>query len=67
MSGIVSDTMAEGKYSFSARKAGKNCDFQFASDAREEVVAKAKEHAASCVVCTGLNEQQLNEAVEERA
>ncbi|MCL5008342.1 MAG: DUF1059 domain-containing protein [Candidatus Marsarchaeota archaeon] len=58
--------MTEGKYSFSARKAGKNCDFQFASDAREEVIAKAKEHVASCNVCADLKEEQLAAAIEQR-
>ncbi len=52
-----------GKYSFSARKAGKSCDFVATADAREEVLKQAKAHAATCSACAGMTEQQVDAAV----
>ncbi len=59
--------MTEGKYSFSAKKAGRNCEFVAAADAKEEVIKQAKMHATTCSVCAGLSDEQLNAAIEEKA
>jgi predicted small metal-binding protein len=54
-----------GKYSFAAKNAGKQCNFEVSAETKEEVIAKAKEHAGMCSVCKDINEQQLNAAIKE--
>ncbi|MCL5423934.1 MAG: DUF1059 domain-containing protein [Candidatus Marsarchaeota archaeon] len=54
-----------GKYSFAAKNAGKQCNFEVSAETREEVITKAKEHASMCNVCKDINEQQLSAAIKE--
>ncbi len=52
-------------YRISAREMGKNCDFQAEAPTSEEAVRKAVEHAKSCSVCSGLNEEQAKANIKE--
>jgi predicted small metal-binding protein len=54
-----------GKYNFAAKNAGKQCNFEVSAETREEVMAKAKEHASMCNICKDINEQQLSAAIKE--
>jgi predicted small metal-binding protein len=57
----------EGKYRFEAKKAGIECGFIAANNAREEVVRSAQAHAKMCSACANLTEEKINSAIEERA
>ncbi len=51
-------------YKISARKLGKECDFQAEAPTSEEAVRKAVEHAKACNVCSDLKEEQVKANVE---
>ncbi len=51
-------------YKVSARKLGRNCDFQAEAPTKEEAVRKAAEHAKSCNSCAGLSEESIAANVE---
>ena len=52
-------------YKISAKKLGRECNFEATALDRQDVVKKASEHAKVCSVCSGLTEDQVAKAVEE--
>ncbi len=52
-------------YKVSAKKLGKECNFEASALDRQEVIKKAAEHAKTCSVCAGLTEAQVSGAIEE--
>lgn len=52
-------------YKISAKKLGKECNFEATAMDRQEVIKKASEHAKTCSKCMGLTEEQAASAIEE--